>query len=186
VNTPYQRRGRKIAARGASSPAPARSTTTRTIITRASAESAISTEALALRLREHRKSGVFRSVTAPALEAAARDAALVYFAIDAGAIRTKSQFLGLLGRTLTFPSWFGRNWDALEDCLTDATWMPEAGLVLQVEGFEGYAQADPDGFAILLDIFKTSAEYWRGEGRPFWVLFTGAPAADLELPVLIV
>ena len=141
---------------------------------------------MAERLREHRKSGVFRSVTAPALEAAARAAALIYIEVDAGAIRTKSQFLGLLGRTLAFPSWFGRNWDALEDCLTDAAWMPESGLVIRVEGFDGYAQTDPDGFAILLDIFKTSAEYWRGEGRSFWVLFTGAPAADLELPVLIV
>jgi hypothetical protein len=64
--------------------------------------------------------------------------------------------------------------------------MPEPGLVVRVEGFDSYALADPDGFAILLDIFKTSAEYWRGEGRAFWVLFVGAPAADLELPVLIV
>jgi RNAse (barnase) inhibitor barstar len=157
------------------------------IITTASVESGISAEALAPRLREHRKSGVFRTVVVPpALETAARDAGLAFIALDASAARTKSQFLGLLGRTLSFPSWFGRNWDALEDCLTDASWMPEQGLVVRVEGFESYAQADPDGFSILLDIFKTSAEYWRGEGRAFWVLFVGAPAADLELPVLIV
>ena len=157
------------------------------ITTLASAGSAIESKALASRLREHRKSGVFRVVVAPpALEAAVRDAGLVFFAVDASAIRTKSQFLGLLGRTLSFPSWFGRNWDALEDCLTDSSWMPQSGLVMRVEGFDGYAQTDADGFAILLDIFKTSAEYWRGEGRPFWVLFTGTPAADLELPVLII
>lgn len=157
------------------------------IITTASVESGISAEALAPRLREHRKSGVYRAVSAPpALETAARDAGLEFIALDASAARTKSQFLGLLGRTLSFPSWFGRNWDALEDCLTDASWMPEPGLVVRVEGFDSYAAADPDGFAILLDIFKTSAEYWRGEGRAFWVLFVGAPAADLELPVLIV
>jgi hypothetical protein len=157
------------------------------IITRASAEYAISPEELAARLREHRKSGVFRAVVAPpSLETAAQDAGLAFCVVDASAVRTKSQFLGLLGRTLAFPSWFGRNWDALEDCLTDASWMPQSGFVLQVEGYQAYAQADPDGFAILLDIFKTSAEYWRGEGRPFWVLFVGAAAADLELPVLFV
>jgi RNAse (barnase) inhibitor barstar len=130
---------------------------------------------------------VYRSVTLPsALEDAARAAGLVLFAVDASAVRTKSQFLGLLGRTLSFPSWYGRNWDALEDCLTDSSWMPDAGLLIRVEGFQGYAQADPDGFSILLDIFKTSAEYWREERLSFWVLFTGAPAAELELPVLIV
>lgn len=138
-------------------------------------------------LHEPRKSGVFRVVVPPpSLEAAVRDAGLVYFSVDASAVRTKSQFLGLLGRTLSFPSWFGRNWDALEDCLTDASWMPESGLVIQVEGYEGYAQGDPDGFSILVDIFKTSAEYWRGEGRPFWTLFVGPAAAELELPVLLV
>jgi len=101
-------------------------------------------------------------------------------------VRTKSQFLGLIGRSLSFPSWYGRNWDALEDCLTDLSWIEQSGLAVQVEGFSTYAKADPDGFIILLDIFKTSAEYWRSEGRPFWVIFTGKPAAGLELPVLIV
>lgn len=101
-------------------------------------------------------------------------------------MRTKSQFLGLLGRTLSFPSWFGRNWDALEDCLTDLSWIEAPGLLIHVEGFSTYANADPDGFIILLDIFKTSAEYWRVEGKSFWVIFTGKPAAALELPVLIV
>jgi len=138
------------------------------------------------RLREPRKSGVFRAAEPPAdLESAAEAVGLRLHAIDASAVRTKSQMLGLLGRSLAFPRWYGRNWDALEDCLTDFDWLRGPGLVLRVEGFDPYAQADPDGFAILLDIFKTSAEYWRGEGKGFWVFFTGRPAARLELPVLL-
>jgi hypothetical protein len=34
---------------------------------------------------------------------------------------------GLLARTadaLEFPAWFGHNWDALADCLTDLAWRP--------------------------------------------------------------
>lgn len=138
------------------------------------------------RLSEPRKSGVFRAVDSPAeLESAAQSAGLPLVGVDASAARTKSQMLGLLGKVLAFPSWYGRNWDALEDCLTDASWLPEKGQVIRIEGFEAYAEADPDGFAILLDIFKTSAEFWRGEGRAFWVFFTGKPAAQLELPVLL-
>lgn len=143
-------------------------------------------DALKRRLREHRKSGVYRSVEAPAgLEATVQAESLAFRRIDATPIKTKSQFLGLLGRALSFPSWYGRNWDALEDCLTDLSWIAEAGLVIEIEGYSTYAQADPDGFAILLDIFKTSAEYWRSEGRPFWVIFTGAYSAKLELPLLL-
>lgn len=143
-------------------------------------------EVLEQRLREARKSGVYRAAEAPAdLAAAAHSARLHFVAIDASAVRTKSQFLGLLSRSLAFPSWFGRNWDALEDCLTDLSWIEQPGLVVRIEGFAAYAKADPDGFVILLDIFKTSAEYWRGEGKGFWVFFTGRPAARLELPVLL-
>jgi len=138
------------------------------------------------RLREARKCGVFRAAEPPAdLEAAAQSVGMRIVGIDASAVRTKSQMLGLLGRSLAFPSWYGRNWDALEDCLTDLDWLPQPGLVVRIEGFDAYAEADPDGFGILLDIFKTSAEYWRGEGRGLWVFFTGRPAARLELPVLL-
>lgn len=138
------------------------------------------------RLREPRKSGVFRAAEPPPdLEAAAETVGLRFFAVDAAAARTKSQVLGLLGRVLVFPSWYGRNWDALEDCLTDLSWLQAPGLVIRIEGFSSYAESDPDGFAILLDIFKTSAEYWRGEGKGFWVFFTGKPAAQLEVPVLL-
>ena len=143
-------------------------------------------ESLEQRLREPRKSAVYRAPELPhELECAARAAQLRLFTVDASVARTKAQMLGLLGRTLEFPSWFGRNWDALEDCLTDLSWIEQPGALIHIEGFGAYAKADPDGFAILLDIFKTSAEYWRGEGKCFWVIFTGKPAAGLELPVLL-
>ena len=139
------------------------------------------------RLREPRKSGVYRAVQLPSgLEEAARQVHSRFVPVDASQANTKAQVLGLLGRTLEFPSWFGRNWDALEDCLTDVTWIGSHGVVIPISGFGAYAKADPDGFSILLDIFKTSAEYWRGEGRAFWTVFTGKPAAGLELPVLLI
>lgn len=143
-------------------------------------------DALAVRFVEGRKSGVFRAVEPPAdLEGAVAKAGLAYVRLDAQAARTRSAMLGAISRALSFPSWFGRNWDALEDCLTDLSWLDGGGLVLVVEGFGTYAEADPDGFAILLDIFKSSAEYWRDRGGPFWVLFAGKPAAGLELPVFL-
>ena len=143
--------------------------------------------ALAKLLREHRKSGVYRAAEPPApLDAAAHEAGYAFYRIGAAGIRTKSSMLGLIARVLAFPSWFGRNWDALEDCLTDLSWIDAPGIVIEFEGFDTYAKAVPDGFVVLLDIFKASAEYWRGEGKAFWVILTGKPAARLELPVLIV
>jgi RNAse (barnase) inhibitor barstar len=143
-------------------------------------------DALVRRLREQRKSGVYRSaVPSRDLAAAAQAAGFAFFRIDATAARTKSKLLGLIARALDFPAWAGRNWDALEDCVTDLGWIDAPGVVLEFDALDAYAKADPEGFVILMDIFKAAAEYWRTQHKPFWVIFTGKSAGRLELPVLI-
>ena len=141
---------------------------------------------LVRRLHEYRRSGVYRSPTAPAeLSAGAQAAGFAWYRIDGTAVRTKAKLLGVIARALAFPSWAGRNWDALEDCVTDLGWIDAPGIVIQFEALDAYAKNDPDGFVILIDIFKVAAEYWRSRRKPFWVVFTGKSAARLELPVLI-
>ena len=56
---------------------------------------------------------------------------------------------------LGFPDWFGHNWDALEDCLTDLSWREAPAHVLLIE--------DPkpgDDLGVLIDILRSSAESW--------------------------
>ena len=141
---------------------------------------------LARRLREYRKSAVYRSPKPSAeLIASAQAAGFAFFRIDAASVRTKSKLLGLIARELSFPSWAGRNWDALEDCVTDLGWIDAPGIVIELDGLDAYAKADPDGFVILVDIFKAAAEYWRSQRNPFWVIFTGKAAMRLDLPTLM-
>lgn len=40
-------------------------------------------------------------------------------------IRTKRELFVALARQLHFPSHFGGNWDALNDCLHDLSWLPD-------------------------------------------------------------
>jgi RNAse (barnase) inhibitor barstar len=48
-----------------------------------------------------------------------------------GRLRRKGDLFRALSAELKLPSYFGQNWDALEECLCDLTWLDSpAGIVL--------------------------------------------------------
>lgn len=40
-------------------------------------------------------------------------------------VRSKEKLLAVLSQGLKLPKYFGGNWDALEECLQDLSWLPE-------------------------------------------------------------
>jgi RNAse (barnase) inhibitor barstar len=71
---------------------------------------------------------------------------------------------------LDFPDWYGHNWDALADCLTDLSWMAADGYVIVLDHADAFASAAPTDFATALSIFQDAADTWREDGIPFWTL----------------
>ncbi|MBN1425603.1 barstar family protein, partial [Candidatus Fermentibacteria bacterium] len=61
---------------------------------------------------------------------------LDFIRIDLGAANTGADLLAAFAAALHFPSYFGRNWDALYDCLADLSWRPACGYALLLVGFE--------------------------------------------------
>lgn len=90
----------------------------------------------------------------------------------------KSLLMKNIAAALRFPAWFGANWDALEDCLSDLSWLQAAGHVLVFDN----AKAG-DEFGVLVDVLGSVAEYWRARGTPFFAFFID-PAGVLPLPEL--
>lgn len=46
-------------------------------------------------------------------------------------VSSKTALLEVLARELQFPSYFGMNWDALDECLADLSWIREPRVVIQ-------------------------------------------------------
>jgi RNAse (barnase) inhibitor barstar len=90
--------------------------------------------------------------------------------IDFGGCTDKDDALSRIAAALDFPDWFGGNWDALADCLRDLSWSPAPGYVVVLDQARAWRQADPDGFALLLEIADEAATAWAARDIPFWWL----------------
>jgi hypothetical protein len=99
--------------------------------------------------------------------------------VSLAGVLEKKELLARLARGLHFPAWFGGNWDALEDCLTDLSWLEGDGHVLLVEGASGL---NADDFGILADVLSSSARFWAERRRSFFAVFVQGP---VSLPPLI-
>ncbi len=119
---------------------------------------------LLARLQDASRSGVYRASSDTAILDATRGRDL-----DVVPIEAADDVFGALARQLGFPEWFGRNWDALEDCLGDLSWRAGEGRVLL---FRSWPAGDELG--TLIDVLRSSAEYWAQRGRPFFAVFVDA------------
>jgi len=65
----------------------------------------------------------------------------------------KEKLLGALASKLRFPSYFGHNWDALEECLRDLSWLSDQPRVVIVHEAFPFSSAG-DALAIYLGILS--------------------------------
>ena len=98
--------------------------------------------------------------------------------IDISRAHDAASLLRLVGHALHFPDWYGENWDALADCLSDLSWCDAAGYVLLLHGSETIRVSDPPAFDMFLDILHEVTAIWREGAVAFWVLIDG-PYEDL-------
>ena len=96
-------------------------------------------------------------------------------AIDFSGCTGKDDALARFARSLRFPDWFGGNYDALQDCLSDLSWMRAEGYLLLLEEAGSWREADGEGFGIVLEILEQAGNAWRLQHVPFWAV---APVQD--------
>jgi hypothetical protein len=136
------------------------------------------------RLRDASSSGLYTVVKEDELVGAARAARIATARVSLAEVGTKEELLRRFASALGFPDWFGANWDALEDCLTDLSWLPAGGRLLLIGEIAGLEALAPEDRDILVDVLRSSARFWAEEAAPFFVVFVD-PAGTLAFPALL-
>ena len=95
------------------------------------------------------------------------------FYLDGRQIEDKAAFLAVSAQAMRFPSYFGHNWDALEECLTDLAWAPAPGYVLLYDDVARFATTHPAEWATARAILADAITHWRALGIPMYVLLRG-------------
>jgi hypothetical protein len=95
--------------------------------------------------------------------------------VDGGAVTSPVELFDRYATALSFPTWFGRTWDALADCLGDLSWLPGRGHVLLWDRYGVLARLDPKAWGMVCQVLSDAAEVRRAAGaEPLFVLLRGA------------
>lgn len=95
--------------------------------------------------------------------------------VDRAPVFNKVTLLHAIYQACRFPAYFGFNWDALRDCLTDFSWQPAHGYVLLFQNLELLQTRAPDEHGVLLDVLGEARDIWaEASGVPFRVLLATA------------
>ncbi|MEU7053090.1 barstar family protein [Streptomyces eurythermus] len=82
--------------------------------------------------------------------------------LDLDGVTDKAGLMDRAVRALALPDWFGRNWDALADSLSDHTVWPEGaverGLLVVVRGWRPYAEARPEEWRTAEEVLTEAAD----------------------------
>ncbi|MEF8700758.1 MAG: barstar family protein [Candidatus Accumulibacter sp. UW25] len=124
-------------------------------------------------LTDSRQAGIFPMPASghAAVRARAEGAGFACFEVSFAACEEIDSVLDQLGDDLAFPAWYGRNLDALNDCLTDFSWREAAGYVLLISGSERLHAERPAVLDAVNEVFATAIDEWRMRGVPMWVFY---------------
>ena len=110
-----------------------------------------------------------RAFRVPDLQAAAQASGQHFLYANLAHIDTKAEALELIGQAFHLPAYFGKNFDALYDCMTDLVHKsgPQPGFIVVLEQIPAHAKFDKEAREQLLDIFRDAADYWADRKIPF-------------------
>jgi RNAse (barnase) inhibitor barstar len=79
----------------------------------------------------------------------------------------EARFFDELAAALQFPYYFGENWDAVWDCITDLNWLRGLSYLVIFDSAEYLLSESDRGFQVLLDELTDAHALWHRETADF-------------------
>jgi len=96
-------------------------------------------------------------------------------------IRERIRLFDVLRRKLPLPDYFGENWDALEECLKDLSWIDERRVVLIHQELPHLGDRD---LATYLEVLAAGVEGWKpGDEHELVVVFPDSDRETIETTI---
>jgi RNAse (barnase) inhibitor barstar len=61
---------------------------------------------------------------------------------------------------LQFPEYYGENWDAMDECVTDLAWMPADWYLIHLSAIERLLPSDEKDFSVFVRILSEAGRAW--------------------------
>jgi RNAse (barnase) inhibitor barstar len=103
------------------------------------------------------------------LQLAAQDLGQHFLYAHLGSAQSKQDVLESIADAFLFPAHFGKNLDALFDCMTDLVNKSgqQPGFVVVLEQLPDNPRFDREAREQLLDVFRDAADFWGERKIPF-------------------
>ncbi len=110
-----------------------------------------------------------RAYRAQDLMQAAAQVGQHFLYVNLSAVQSKQEVLEAIAVAFQFPVQYGKNLDALYDCMTDLVHKagPQPGFVVVLEQLPDNPRFDREAREQLLEVFRDAAEYWSERRIPF-------------------
>lgn len=82
-------------------------------------------------------------------------------------MQSKEHLLDEFAAALQFPLYFGRNWDAFEECMADLQWLPAKTYVLVISDAGSLLKMEPaNSIVVLFEILDRVSREWAAGKLP--------------------
>lgn len=104
----------------------------------------------------------------------AKKAGYSIWEFDGLKMKTDGALFDHFAQRMQFPDYFGRNWDAMDECLRDLAWAPASAHMLVIHDADSIIFSSPRLFTSLFNCLRFVSNHWHSWNNrriPFKVLF---------------